>query len=59
MCKKTEEELDEILERLDSIDPYWATKEWQRYSTDHPRLHKKLLERHKGKKDDQGGQTIL
>ena len=50
MCKKSEEELDEILERLDSIDPYWATKEWQRYSTDHPRLHKKLLARMKERK---------
>ena len=50
MCKKSEKELDEILDRLGSIDPYWATKEWQRYSTDHPRLHKKLLARAKEKK---------
>lgn len=50
MCKKSVKEIDEILARLDSIDPYWATKEWHRYATDHPRLHKKLLARMKEKK---------
>lgn len=50
MCKKSVEEIDEILARLDSIDPYWATKEWQKYAREQPRLHKKLLARMKEKK---------
>ena len=27
----TDEEVDNILDHILSLDPYWQTKEWQRY----------------------------
>ena len=44
-----EKELDEILEALDSLDPWLEAREWKFLKRFHPRLHKELLARMKEK----------